>query len=178
MAGELVFITGATGHLGFRVLVDALEAGYKVRAAIRSQSKGDKILATPSIKELNPGNKLEFIIVPDMLAEGAYSEGIRGATYAIHVASPLASVYKDGDDAQKILIEPAVKGTLNILNAAQGSSVKRVVITSSVVAIMPWSAMISAENEVVWMKTVAHLRPQVHSQWVPLRPTAQAKSLP
>jgi len=151
MAGELILITGATGHLGFRVLVSALEAGYHVRAAIRSQSKADKILATPSIKKLNPGNKLEFVSVPDMLAHGAYSEAIKGATYAIHVASPITSAYKEGDDMEKVFIEPAVEGTLNILKAAEGEAdVKRVVITSSTVAIIPWKDFTSPENEIVW----------------------------
>jgi len=151
MAGELVLITGATGHIGLRVLVDALEAGYHARAAVRSQSKGDKILATPSIKKLNPGNKLEFAIVPDMLAEGAYDEAIKGATYVIHVASPITTAVKDGDDYDEVLIQPAVKGTLNILKAAQKvSGLKRVVITSSVVAIVPWGDFTSGKSETVY----------------------------
>jgi nucleoside-diphosphate-sugar epimerase len=151
MAGELVLLTGATGHLGLRVLVAALEAGYHVRAAIRSKSKGDKILATPSIKKLNPGSKLEFITVPDMLAEGAYDEAIKDATYAIHVASPITSAYKDGDDYEEVLIKPAVKGTLNILDAAQKApGVKRVVITSSVVAIIPWAEFTGGKADTIW----------------------------
>jgi len=76
------------------VLVEALEAGFHVRATVRSAAKADKILAAPSIKRLNPGNKLEFANVPDMLVEGAYDEAIKGATFAIHVASPLVSAYK------------------------------------------------------------------------------------
>ena len=76
------------------MLVEALEAGFHVRAAVRSATKADKILAAPSIKRLNPGNKLEFANVPDMLVEGAYDEAIKGATFAIHVASPLVSAYK------------------------------------------------------------------------------------
>jgi len=151
MAGELVLITGTTGHLGLRVLVAALEAGYRVRAAIRSQSKGDKILATPSIKKLNPGSKLEFVSVPDMLVEGAYDEVIQGVTYAIHVASPITSAYKEGDDFERTFIKPAVQGTLSILKAAQKvQGLKRVVITSSVVAIIPWSLVVSPENEQVF----------------------------
>jgi len=151
MAGELVLLTGATGHIGLRVLVDALEAGYHVRAAVRSQSKGDKILAAPSIKKLNPGNKLEFVIVPDMLAEGAYDEAIKGATYTIHVASPITFAVKEGDDYDEVLIQPAVKGTLNILKAAQKvAGLKRVVITSSIIAIIPWADFTSGKCDTVF----------------------------
>ncbi|KAF2003836.1 NAD(P)-binding protein [Amniculicola lignicola CBS 123094] len=126
-----------TGHLGYRVIVEALQAGYRVRAAIRDLSKKDIILGASSIKKLSPGADLEFVAVPDMLVPGAYDEVIKGATYAIHVASPLANAAKDGDDMMKILIEPAVKGTINMLEAAQKSgSVKRVAITSSIAAIV------------------------------------------
>lgn len=34
MANDLVFITGGTGHIGFRTLVIALQLGYSVRAAV------------------------------------------------------------------------------------------------------------------------------------------------
>ena len=41
MSGEdLVLITGATGHLGFRVLLDALQHGYTIRAAVRILNDG------------------------------------------------------------------------------------------------------------------------------------------
>ena len=39
--------------------------------------------------------------------------------------------------SQKQLLDPAVKGTLNVLTAAKEAGVKRVVVTSSVSAITP-----------------------------------------
>ena len=89
MADNLVFITGATGHIGFRTLVLALKAGYPVRAAIRSESKKAHILSAPSIKVAKPGSKLTFVIVPDISADGAYDEAVKGSTYILHIASPL-----------------------------------------------------------------------------------------
>jgi len=70
MTGERVLLTGARSHMGFRALVEALEAGYHVRVAVRSQSKADLILAAPSIKALNPGSKLEIFKVPEIVADG------------------------------------------------------------------------------------------------------------
>jgi nucleoside-diphosphate-sugar epimerase len=138
MAGELVFITGGTGHVGYRVIVEALRAGYTVRAAVRSLSKGQKILEAPSVKELNTNNAVTLTVVPDMLAPGAYDDAIKGATYAIHIASPLSVEYKEGDDMKQTLIEPAVTGTINMLEAAKkAGTVKRIAITSSVIAILP-----------------------------------------
>ena len=55
MPSDLVLITGGTGHIGFKVIVDALEAGYSVRAAIRDSSKEETILSAKPIKTINPG---------------------------------------------------------------------------------------------------------------------------
>jgi nucleoside-diphosphate-sugar epimerase len=148
---ELVLITGGSGHIGYRVIVEALNAGYRVRAAARSQEKANKILSAPSVKGINPGKNLEFIIVPDLMADGAYDEAIKGATYAIHIAAPITSSYKEGDDMEAHFVEPAVQGTMRMLTAAQKTpSVKRIVITSSVVAIVPWKDFSSGVSETIF----------------------------
>jgi nucleoside-diphosphate-sugar epimerase len=65
----------------------------------------------------------------------------------IHVASPIEEAHKEGESYQSTLIDPAIKGTLNILEAAKkASSVKRVVITSSIVAIISWKDFTSGET--------------------------------
>ena len=148
MSGDLVLLTGASGHMGFRALVEALSAGYSVRAAVRSQNKADLILAAPSIKALSPGSKLQFVIVPDILADGAYDEAVKGVMYIVHCASPIAV---PTDDYERDIIEPAIEGTVGILNsAAKAPSVKRVVITSSCLAVIPWEDFIAKESEHVF----------------------------
>jgi nucleoside-diphosphate-sugar epimerase len=151
MAGEIVFITGGSGHIGYRVIVDALKAGYRVRAAVRSQEKADSILSAPSIKAINPGDRLTFVEVPDLNADGAYDEAIKGAQYAIHIAAPIPSSYKEGLDMTEHFVKPSVKGAMAILTAAQKTgSVRRVIITSSVVAIIPWKDFSSGKSETVF----------------------------
>jgi nucleoside-diphosphate-sugar epimerase len=135
----LVLITGGTGHVGFRTLVTALTAGYSVRAAVRSESKKNEILSAPSIKVLKPGNRLTFVLVPDLMVDGAYNEAVKGVDYILHIASPIVLRGEiKPEDYESVLIEPAVTGTVNILKAALRSpDVKRVVITSSTAAIVP-----------------------------------------
>jgi nucleoside-diphosphate-sugar epimerase len=141
---NLVFITGGTGHIGFRVIVDTLKAGYSVRAAVRSQEKANKILLTPSIKALDSGPRLEFVTIPNLLVDGAYDEAIKGATYAIHVASPIEERHSEGASYAETLVEPAIRGTLNMLEAAkQTGTIRRVVITSSIEAIVPENVFMS-----------------------------------
>ena len=136
MTAETILITGATGHLGFRVLVLALDAGYNARNAVRSQSGIDKVLSVPSIQARDSGNNLSFVIVPDILASGAYDEAVLGVQYIIHCASPITSGITE--DFENKIIGPAVNGTTRILKSAHRSSlVKRIVITSSIVATIP-----------------------------------------
>jgi nucleoside-diphosphate-sugar epimerase len=119
------------------VLIESLKAGYSVRAAVRSQSKADKILAMPSIQAINPQKRLEFVLIPDMEADGAYTEAVKGVSYAIHIASPIPQTYTEDDDVGTYFGVPALKGTLGILEAAKNTdTVKRIVITSSLGAII------------------------------------------
>lgn len=144
---NLALITGGSGHIGGRVIIDALEAGYSVRAAVRNQDKADAILGMRSIVAMNPGLRLTFVVVPDLLADGAYDEAMKDVTGVIHVASPIMHGHIEGESYIKTLIEPAVKGTLNILEAAKkAGSVKRVVITSSVAGIVSWEDFTSGKS--------------------------------
>ena len=68
MTDALVLITGATGHLGFKVLRTALEAGYHVRAAVRSEQKATLLKSNKVLKATSGFSNLSFIVIPDFLA--------------------------------------------------------------------------------------------------------------
>ncbi|KAL7924476.1 hypothetical protein ACQKWADRAFT_286806 [Trichoderma austrokoningii] len=135
MAGELVLLTGGTGMIGFRVLTLLLEAGYKVRAAVRNQAGFDKI---SRLKPVAPyASELTSVIVPDITVAGAYDEAVKGVEYIVHVASPLASNTPAGVDYESYLIQPAIRGTVGILeSAAKTTGIKRIVITGSILSIV------------------------------------------
>ena len=69
----------------------------------------------------------------DLLKPETLDAAIEGCDYVVHTASPFPD--KEPKD-ENILIKPAVEGTLAVMRAAQKHKVKRVVITSSVAAIM------------------------------------------
>lgn len=148
MAADLVLITGATGHIGGRVLREALEHGYHVRAAVRSEAKAKSLLASAVVQATMKGANLSFTIVPDILILGAFDQALEGVKYVNHLASPIPSA-KEVPPEQHFsqFIEPAVQGTLGVLQSAQNSrNVEKVVVTSSVVAIVPLNAMFMAED--------------------------------
>ncbi|OCL04145.1 NAD dependent epimerase/dehydratase [Glonium stellatum] len=138
-SSTLILLTGATGHIGFRVLIHCLTAGYSVRAAVRSPSKATFLLTHPTIQRLNPGPRLTCVLVPDLAAPAAYNDAVTGAHYIIHIASPLMAA-RNVPAAQHaaFFIDPAVRGTLNMLQAAATcGTIRRVVITSSIAALIP-----------------------------------------
>lgn len=77
---------------------------------------------------------LTFAIVPDVAQPNAFDEAVRGVHGVIHTASPYQVHIEDN---VKDLLEPAVKGTTEVLKAvaANAPNVKRVIITSSFAAI-------------------------------------------
>jgi nucleoside-diphosphate-sugar epimerase len=89
-----------------------------------------------------------------VLADGAYDEAIQGAKYAMHIASGTIHGDESENDYDAHFIQPALKGTLSIINAAyKTTSVKRIVITSSEVAIVPWEEFSQKEVDTVYDDT-------------------------
>jgi nucleoside-diphosphate-sugar epimerase len=145
MVKDLVVITGATGFIGGRVLQILLQQNYNVRIVVRSNDKKQNLLDNLNLAGIE---KAEFAVVPDLVAPGALDTAAAGADYIIHLASPIPlHGYIPPERQHDELIVPAVNATLRALEAAQKSgTVKRVVITSSTVAIVP-PAILFPSNE-------------------------------
>lgn len=150
-SANLVLITGATGHVGFRTLVHALRSGLNVRVAVRSEAKASRLLSRLSLKITSKQRqRLTYTIVSDITAEGAYDDAMDDVTHVIHVASPLVTGSQqppiESKLAEDFFIGPAVRGTRNLLEAAEScGTVRRVVITSSIVALIPVAQMEGTE---------------------------------
>ncbi|KAE9970871.1 hypothetical protein EG328_006002 [Venturia inaequalis] len=133
--GETILITGATGYIGFKTMLLALEAGYKVRAVIRKQGQADKLKTHPKIAPY--AANLEFAVISDLTQDGAFDEALLGIDAVLHLASPLAN---ETDDYERDIIKPAVAVNISLLHSAlTHTSVKRIIITSSMVTLIPFS---------------------------------------
>ena len=62
-----------------------------------------------------------------------WTGAVAGADYVLHVASPVPTVDPRSDEE---LVRPARDGTLRVIRAARDAGVKRVVMTSSISAII------------------------------------------
>lgn len=126
-----ILVTGATGYMASWIVKYLLEEGHTVHAAVRNPDRKEKVDFLQEIANHTKG-ELKFF-KSDLLMEGSYAEAMEGCELVIHTASPICPTAKD---PQRDLIEPAVKGTENVLQTAcHIPSVKRVVLTSSCAAI-------------------------------------------
>ncbi|KAM0786885.1 hypothetical protein ACM66B_002310 [Microbotryomycetes sp. NB124-2] len=130
---ELVVVSGVSGFVGTQVAVEFLDAGYKVRGTVRAPEKGAEWIK----KHPKYTDQIEWVIVEDIAAEGAFDEVVDDAvTIFVHTASPFHYNVKDNE---RDMLKPAIQGTENVLRACasdKGKNVKRVVITSSFAAVL------------------------------------------
>lgn len=127
--GQTVCVTGATGYLASHIVYRLLVAGCKVRGTVRSVQKAKFLTSFPNA----PTNLSLF--VADLTKPGSFDEAVSGSDIVIHVASPFISSIPKGKE-REYLIDPAVKGTENVIASVEKTpSVTRVVLTSSMAAI-------------------------------------------
>lgn len=126
-----VLVTGATGYVAGWLVKALLKEGHTVHAAVRDPSNKEKVTHLDALAAEQPGEIRYF--QGDLLEDGSYHEAMQGCEIVFHTASPfIASVA----DPQRDLVDPAVKGTRNVLNSVNATeSVRRVVLTSSCAAI-------------------------------------------
>ena len=62
-SSNTILVTGASGFIGTWIVDILLKRGYKVRAAVRAEAKGQHLLETFK----NYGNKLELCVVGDIV---------------------------------------------------------------------------------------------------------------
>lgn len=129
-ADETVVVTGAAGFIASHLVGQLLAAGHPVRGTVRSLAKRDgyaHLLDLP-----HAGERLE-LVEANLLTPGAFDDVVQGASYVLHTASPYTV---NAADPQRDLVDPAVNGTINVMEAcAKADTVKRVVVTSSMAAI-------------------------------------------
>lgn len=131
MAGELIFITGATGFIGSATALAALKAGYRLRVCVRKPSEKLQILLSEYSQQV------EYVTVPDLTDEAGFHGKLNGVDYVLHLASPLPR----GTDKKDYFI-PAVKGTTALLKEADRvASIKKVVVTSSMAGLIPMTGL-------------------------------------
>ena len=127
----LVTVTGASGFIALHCVRELLREGYRVRGTVRSLDKEPAIRAALALDD-EAEARLSFVAA-NLLEDDGWPAAVGGARYVLHVASPVPAAPTEHEED---LIRPAQDGTLRVLRAAQAAGVSRVVMTSSVAAIV------------------------------------------
>ncbi len=129
MSLETVVVTGASGYIAKHVVARLLAEGHAVRATVRHAGREQEV------RDAVGGayaSRLTFATL-DLERDEGWNEAMAGAGALVHTASPFPTVQPSDPEE---LVRPAVEGTLRALRAAREAGIGRVVLTSSVAAIV------------------------------------------
>ena len=127
-----VCVTGASGYIASWIVKYLLEDGFTVHATVRNPDNEKSVAHLKKSAEGTTGTLKLF--AADLLQKGSFKPAIEGCELVIHTASPF--IIKGFKNAHDALVKPAVEGTANVLTSCnEVSSVKRVVLTSSVASV-------------------------------------------
>nr|GEY78136.1 cinnamoyl-CoA reductase 1 [Tanacetum cinerariifolium] len=128
--GKVVSVTGASGFIASWLVKLLLARGYTVHATVRSLDDPTK---TKHLLALYGAKERLSLFEANLMDEGSFDSAVNGCVCIFHTASP---VIFSVSDPKVELLDPAVKGTLNVLkSAAKVPSLKRVILTSSTAAV-------------------------------------------
>lgn len=134
MPTKTVFVTGATGFIAKHIILQLLNEGYRVVGSVRSLERAGEVrdAVQPHLDDVaGLEDRLRFVAL-DLTRDDGWPEALKGVDALLHTASPFPMTQPEDEDQ---VIRPAVDGALRALRAAQDAGVRRVVLTSSVVAV-------------------------------------------
>jgi len=120
-------VSGASGYISGFVIRQLIANGWTVHGTIRDLAREPGVRALLAVDDA----KLR-LFAANLLTDTGWDAAMAGCSHVVHMASPIpAAPPKHEDD----LLIPARDGALRVLRAAKRAGVKRVVMTSSSVAI-------------------------------------------
>jgi nucleoside-diphosphate-sugar epimerase len=155
-AAPRVFVTGATGFIGTKLVQELVRQGCSVRALTRETSKTDGLGGEHV--ELVQGNILD----PDSLRRG-----MEGCEQVYH----LAAYAKNWAREKEVFFQQNVTGTRQVLAAAKACGVKRLVLTSTIVTLG------RTAPGVVGDETMARLTPRFFTEYEESKAAAEREAL-
>ena len=131
MPPTTILVTDSSGFIGCHCVLDLLNHGYQVRGSVKNLGRTNALEATLGTNGADT-SKLGWVAA-SLTEPDNWSAAVEGCDAIFHVASPVPTIYPK-DPAE--VIETDTKGTLNVLEAAASQGINRVVLTSSVTAIL------------------------------------------
>lgn len=131
---QTVLVTGATGYIAKHIVLQLLNEGYSVVASARSLSREAELrdAMAPHLTDPAALDRLRVVAL-DLLSDTGWTEAMTGVDVVMHTASPVP-IRQPKDEEETI--RPAVDGAMRAVRAAQAAGITRVIMTSSIAAVM------------------------------------------
>lgn len=130
-----VLVTGASGFIAKHCIAELRRRGHDVRGTLRNPGRADDVrraVARAGADADTDAGGLEFVAA-DLLDDSGWDAAVAGVSGILHVASPFPIAQPR---TREELIAPAHDGAIRVLSAATRAGIRRVVMTSSTVAVM------------------------------------------
>jgi len=128
---DTVLVTGVSGFIASHVTAGLLQQGYAVRGTVRNKAKGERVAETLSTKGIDT-SKLE-LVEADLGLDVGWKAAVKDCRFVQHIASPFPL---EAPSNREALVPAARAGAMRVVEQAIGAGAERVVMTSSMVAMM------------------------------------------
>ncbi|GJL96923.1 MAG: dihydroflavonol-4-reductase [Hyphobacterium sp.] len=126
-----ILVTGISGFIAKHVALQLLQGGHDVIGTVRSADKGEQVKQTLARHGADV-SRLSFLEA-DLMRDDGWADAVAGCDYVQHLASPFPLEQPEDREG---LVPAARDGVLRVVGAALDAGVKRVVVTSSLAAVM------------------------------------------
>jgi len=128
---DTVLVTGVSGFIASHVAAGLLKQGYAVRGTVRNKVKGAHIVETLAAKGIDT-SKLE-LVEADLTEDAGWKPAVKDCRFVQHIASPFPL---EAPSNREALVPAARAGAMRVVEQAIGAGAERVIMTSSMVAMM------------------------------------------
>lgn len=128
---DTVLVTGVSGFIAAHVTAKLLGEGYAVRGTVRNKNKGQRIVDALSAAGSDT-SRLE-LVEANLSQDAGWKAAAQGCRFVQHIASPFPL---EAPANREALVPAARAGAMRVIEQAFGAGAERVVMTSSMVAMM------------------------------------------
>ncbi|MCX7984605.1 MAG: SDR family oxidoreductase [Bacteroidetes bacterium] len=153
---KCIFVTGATGFIGSKLITTLSERGCNVHALCRPSSNRTGILR----------DQVRFV-EGDITDFDSLVQGMKGCSYVFH----LAAYAKNWSSDPSLYYRYNVDGMRNVLNAAAMCGIERIVLTSTIVTFGP------TPPGVVGDETMERITPRFYTEYEETKTLAERVAL-
>ncbi|HLE31656.1 MAG TPA: SDR family oxidoreductase [Bacteroidota bacterium] len=151
-----IFVTGATGFIGTKLVNALLAKGHSVHALSRAASNREGLM-----------HERVRLVQGDLLDRDSLRKGMEGCSQVFH----LAAYAKNWSRDPSVFFRQNVDGMTNVLDAARDAGIKRVVFTSTIVVFGPRPAGVIGDE------SMPRITPKYFTEYEESKAVAERKAL-